>query len=164
MNMRYITFSETAQFTGFNAKQSLSAIYPITQLGSVTFKCQSESISAPIVVEEVTETDSFPLAEEKEEEEADEEDRTWKDSITSFYEEYDIIIFLIAGLILAIFLSFVFCFCVGRCKKREIDRLKKASEQRIEAYNKRIRYLEDRQVKDENLFEISKKEGFSSIK
>ena len=118
------------------------------------------------MVEEVTETDTSPPTEEQEEEEEvdEEEDRTWKDSITSFYEEYDIIIFLIAGLILAIFLSFVFCFCVGRCKKREIDRLKKASEQRIEAYNKRIRYLEDRQVKDENLFEISKKEGFSSIK
>ena len=73
---------------------------PITKLGAVTFKCRD-------VVE-------F---------EPEEEDRSWKDHVRDFYEEYDIIIWIGGGLLFLLIVLCLACCCWVRCKRQEVKRL-----------------------------------------
>ena len=96
-----LKFSQNDAFIGFHGKQSDETNIPITQLGAVTFKCRDV-----IVYESET------------------KDRTWKDHVEEFYDEYDILIWLGSGVVGLLLICCISCIVWGRCKQREAKELR----------------------------------------
>ena len=91
-------FAQTNAFIGLAGKHSPFGKLPITQLGAVTFNCR-----------EVVDYGS--------------ENRTWRDNMKDFYDEYDILIIACGTLVTLLLTCFLCCCCWIKCKKDEIKRL-----------------------------------------
>ena len=89
---------------------STGTTLPITQIGAVTFKCRDVVVFEP-----------------------DTEDRTWKDHVQDWYDEYDILIWIGIVIISLLILCCIACCCYVRCKRREVKRLKEQSQAQLEA-------------------------------
>ena len=137
MKSRTIEFTQTAAFTGFNGKVSGTSIRPLTQLGAVQFTCRT-----PIEIK------------------VEQKETTWKDEVKDWYNEYDILIWIGAGVVTVILICCCSCYCWMRCKRREIRRLKEQGEQKqkkLDLYRVKEKEGKDKKDKGKDLDESQKK-------